>query len=50
MILTIIALSIIAAIVIGLIITSFAPDVLGIERRAPRHLDEPKPRGKEVTR
>lgn len=44
MILTFLALGIIAAIVIGLIIASFAPDILGIERRAPRRRAEAKPR------
>lgn len=48
MILTFLALGIIAAIVFGLIVASFAPDVIGIERRKPKHLAEPK--GKEVTR
>lgn len=47
MILTIIALGIIGAIVFGLIIASFAPDVLGIQRRAPRHRAES--RAKEAT-
>lgn len=50
MILTFLALGIIAAIVFGLIIASFAPDILGIERRAPRHRAEPKLRGKAATR
>lgn len=48
MILTFLALGIIAAIIFGLIIASFAPDILGIERRKPKHPAEPK--GKEVTR
>ena len=37
-----IILSIITAVVIGLIIAAIAPDVLGIEKRKPRHRAEPR--------
>ena len=50
MILTFLALGIIGAIVFGLIIASFAPDILDIKRRAPRHRAERRPRSTEVTR
>lgn len=37
-----IILSIITAIIAGLIIAAIAPDVLGIQRRKPRHRAEPR--------
>lgn len=38
------------ALLIGAAIIATAPDILGIERRAPRHRAEPKPREKAATR
>ena len=38
------------ALLIGAAIIATAPDILGIQRRAPRHRAEPKPRGKAATR
>lgn len=46
----VITLSIIAAIVTGLIVAAYAPDVLGIEQREPKHRAEPKHLVKEVAR
>ena len=48
--LIILAVAISFAILIGAAIIATAPDLLGIQRRAPRHRAEPKPRGKAATR
>ena len=37
-----IILSIITAIIAGLIIAATAPDLLGVEKRTPRHRAEPR--------
>ena len=48
--LIVLAIALSGSLLIGAAIIATAPDILGIERRAPRHRAEPKLRGKAATR
>ena len=48
--LIVLAVAISLALLIGAAIIATAPDVLGVQKRAPKHRAEPASRGKAATR